>query len=400
MENWRLEMNNLYRRFHEKSSYDVKDFILTLEAISKKYIESGEMNEGNSYIFPLTDGVHYAVSFYKNTVKVSAINISNPEAFEVILSQEDSIEKEYLPLIGVTKYMKTNGTFIGEKYPLSVYDMLKKIEKGNIITFTDGHTYVCVENTRNFIRLTDIAAGDFEYFTSDSIAHRTTEQIDYANNYKIQELYNKNSKHLTERMEYCYSTIDDALLAIENIEKTLSHKETKTYNIGKMSLTVSLSNKKIPIWCDKNGNKISKSVLVLVFGLLNNNIHKRKYVRTSFDSHTELALDSEFENKMEILASQKDFHKMYDELIEYVKKSRKSLKISTKYYDKRNDYRATKIIICEYKDTVNAYKLTYKDNIFKNEADSIAILSDEEFCAEYETLYSPTHQLLLTRTEY
>ena len=395
---WQKEMDGYYRQEHLKMSNDMVGFYIGLKHISKKYLESGEMKSGDIFRFHLTNGAGLEYRFYKNATEILAgdINFQNQD---YILSKEDSWKKEYGKLQGYTIALKNTDHLIGERFPESLRNVFLSMQPGQIISFTDGRTYVCTKNENFRASLKEAFDGNIDNIKLNKLKDRETNEINYMNYAELQQFYNLNNKYLTERVEYCYSTIDDALLSLKIFEANIKPRETLVLKLGDVELHAKGTSDGKVSWYDKEGDLQKRSDVAVLFGLLNNSIHKREYIRESYNDLIKLSDDAQFEKNMESLSSCGNYYDMYEKMLQYVTENKNSLSVETKLYDKNNYYKATKIVFAEKDGIAQAFKCIYKDNNFKNEMESVKPLDAKEFAEICKTMYDNNHNIIKTRTE-
>ena len=393
---WRREMDAAYREVRRTQSDDMTAFYLSLEQISKKYFDKGLMKEGDSFQFALSTGGHFSMRFYKDSSEVALLDEKFQE-IKKLISRENSAKKEYHALDVTSAMLKASKGYIGEQYPIEFYHVLDNMKPGQIISFVDGHTYVCAGREKGSVFLTDIFDGDIENFSFKAIKKREVIAVNHGDPKSVQGFYLKNSKHLTERVEYNYSTKDDALLRIKNLENNLRYGETKSINIAKMSIKATKNPDGSVSWHDSNGKHLQRDDVAMVFGILNNHINNREYIRTTPTRITRGA-DIMFEKHLEALSAVHNCAQMAKELLEYAKKNGQSLTIRQRFLGD-GDKSPSDLVIVGDGDESKAFRVTYTDNDFNKGIETQEEVSENDIAKELENIYLHNHSVLKTRTE-
>ncbi len=393
---WRSEMAAVYRDAKRTQSTDMTGFYLSLEQISKKYFSKGEMKEGDSFQFALSTGGHFSMRFYKGSSEVALLDEKFHE-IKKLISREDSTRKEYHSLEVTSAMLKAGNGYIGEQYPIEFYHVLDNMKLGQIISFVDGHSYVCAGREKGSVFLTDIFDGDIEKFSFKSIKKREVIAVNHGDPKSVQEFYLRNSKHLTERVEYNYATKDDALLRLKNIENGLRFGETKSINIAQLSIKATQNADGSVSWHDSDGKRLEREDVAMVFGILNNHIHNREYIRTS-PSRNQRGADILFEKHLEALSAVHDCQKMARELLRYAKVNGQSLTIRQRFLGDAEKIPSDMVIVGDGNEA-KAFRVTYTDNDFRKGIETQKELTEEDIAVELEWIYMHNHSLLKTRTE-
>lgn len=398
---WEKEMQNAYLNARAQKSTDLMGLYIKLEQISKKYMEKGEMYPGDETFFPTIDGMRYNFTFHKNSTSVEMENAALGTGREVLLSKEASYRREYKELQTISSYMKLNQVHIGEMYPEELRKVLRDLSSGDLISFVDGRSYVCIDNKDLIVSLAEAMHNKPENFRLTSLQHLKKVVIDTTQNRDIQAFYDDNSKYTSERLEYSYTNSKAASKLVKRIEDTIGRNQSREFVAGNITLYAQDSRKHDRVvWYDAKGNNVDRKTVCLIFGLLQNHLRERKYeYKNPSDKLVEAQL---IERNIEVYSVTQSYAKMFDELMNAAKNEEGSLSIKFKYFGNQPgtfNYVPEMITFINDNGVPRCCISTFVDNDFTNDVASTREITAKEFIAKCQEVYSESCRIIRTRTE-
>ncbi len=403
MPDWKLEMQGEYEKYQRNGSYNIEQFYLALEKISKEHFSNGTMKDGDTFKFALSNGTLLAFTFNKDFTEISQIGINQNvlpllRRSNLITSDKYKIQQStVLSTIGVS--LHATNDHIGEKFPEKLEKALKALTPGAIISFTDGRSYVCTGRpASNIIDLKQAYSGKIENLSLEALSSQKISLNTY-DDIQLQRFYRDNQKKMTQRMEFNVSFTNKAKEFVELIERNVKYNEPHRIQMGNVTLMAKKNKDGSVIWFDGKGDRVSRDNVILLNGILNCGINERNYIRKN-PTNMDIANDVNFEKMIENLSMGRKFEQIYNAMIAYVEKNQTNLAIESYQYEKNGeDLTPARIVFAERDGLVKAVKITYKDNDFAKEEDKITELSEKDFVRMCEQIYTANHNVLATRTE-
>lgn len=400
---WQREMLAKYLQKRTENSSKISELYSDFEKISAKYLASGEMKEGDETFIPLSNGVRVYFTFYNDATAIDTENISEGKPRVQLLSREAGRNNELAQLIFLDGFMSTSSIYIGEMYPEALKTLLSNFQPGEILSFTDGNSYTCVNNDNHgHLDLTKVFDGNLTGFTLENLSKKESVRLDINQPTDLQKFYNINCKTLTERTEYSYTHTDKAKENIRKAEQAIERGEIKEFSLGNIAVFAKKSRTSDDvIWYDGHGDKIEKGTVALVFGLLANHLRERtfKYEKTA---PANLLASHLTEKQIEEFCANKEYDKMFQYITDKVLQNAEGLSINFKHFTNipgTFEYLPETITFVKDKEQVKCYAVTYENNNFANDVKKATEIDISEFVARCHELYDTNCHILKTRTE-
>lgn len=376
MKNWEFSMTSAMRIAMQQDKYDALNLYLKLEKASKKYLASGDMKEGDSFVVPLEDGAFLRQEFYN---KYSTLTLINPNKKEIVaISEEDSYKNEYRYLLGYSQALENSQLGIGPRHNTEFAKALREVKAGQVLVFDNGRSYVCQYNKEDVLRLVRTSNTTkipylSEFKNSEAFSINLTDNIGIQKFYaEIRDPYNDDVR--------CRITTTYKAQELLNKYTAGLDKQTKVLQIGpnKIRMKKSWTSKQISYY-DEQGNKVPEEQVKILLGWLN-----AAPVVTEFQ-RSQSTPKQEFDDNMaradiDMLFAGKQYAIAANVIDTCCQESKQDLAVNfTSYVENKNGFEAVSFVF-KYKDgDTRLYKITYKDNDFSKEPESIQPVGYEEF---------------------
>ena len=147
---WQRKMYAAIRKAIEESKYDMVNVYLKLEQVSKGYLASGEMQEGDEIKIPLENKITLIQRFYNNYSTLEAIGKNRSQ---MLIKDTDSYKKEYGKLDALTLGLEQSDLGIGPHYPEEFKKALADMKPGQMFIYGTGATYLCIGSSNEHVQL-------------------------------------------------------------------------------------------------------------------------------------------------------------------------------------------------------------------------------------------------------
>jgi len=384
MKEWEKELETLTRAYANTEKWNLNGWFVEADHRMKKYFQTGELKNGDSYILLMDSGVCLELRLYD---KYSELNeIDSDMKISPLVTKQQSFNKELDVLQGYSMSLKALKGGIGKPYPPQLRDYLKKISSSQVLTFENGLSFVCTgrdgdkiflkEVFKNVTRTTDLSAelNGRSFF------------IDLSYREDIQKFYNLVRNRSTDSFVGRLEVIDVSWQRINAWTSGLDSRNSRKIELGPVELHVrksAISNKLK--WTDENGKAVSEENVKFLAAWLSTAPVVTEYKRSN-DDYVNRYNDNALQGELENAYKSGDYDKAYKLLAAYCKKNGQSLKVTTKsYVAKDSGYKAEAFIFTVDGDEPAVFKATFENNDITKDFSSIEKSSAKEFidfCAE------------------
>ncbi len=414
MEDWKKEFDSICTKAHQESSSDLTGLRRSFEQAAKKYFQAGTMHNGDEYPVHITSGPMLIYKMYQDHIDIyTAIDLQDVDMNlprKELVSLEDAKSGNYVKLEAISDVTFMGYHFIGERYPENMVPMLKDLHPGDIITFNQGGTYVALDQheqmhhskVSTYITLKKVFEGNLCRDNLAKLHKKEIVELDTGSFVEMQQFYNKNSKVLTERLEFSISKSSEAHEKLEEMEAAVRAEGMKLFQFGDIPLRATKSKDSDEVlWYDCDNSRIDREDIALMNALINNQMVERRYLHTKssiFDLHN----DKEFEKKMELLSVKRDYEGMYEQMIQRVGDTPGALTIDFDHLTPSKDgysHVPEKITFTNENGLTKCYRTLYEDNDPPKDILSVTELSKKDFALLCESLGTQNYNVLCTKTE-
>lgn len=383
MQTWEYSMTSAMRVAMKQNKFNILNLYIKLEKASKKYLESGEMKNGDVFFIPLEDGAFLEQKFYD---KYSTLSLINPDKTAImVISEQDSITQEYRYLLGYSQALKNSGLGIGARYPEKLPQILKEIKIGQVLVFDNGRSFVCEKNENGFLQL--VRTSDTTNIPHIS-AFKDSERISVLlyDNISLQHFYAQVRDDYNDDVRFRITTTYKAQEILNQCLAGLD-KNTKLLKIGPNEIRVKRNflSKELSFY-NKNGTKVPEESIKLMLGWLDAAPVITEFKRKNHTAETEFN-DNMIRSDFDTLFSLEGYEEAYTLIAGYCKQNEKDLSINFNSYI---DGEAVSFIFKYENDVCHIYKANFANNNYNSEPTSIKEVSDKEFIAFCEVKYNET----------
>ena len=205
--NWQASMWSAVRVAERENHYDVLNLYLKLEKMSKPFLESGEMKQGDLFCVPLETGQMMRIRFYN---EYSTVDMQNPNGrISPAVTEKDSYIKEYRYLLATTDTLEASHYGIGAKASKEFHKAMSEAKIGDVFVFDRGQSYVCAGEFDKYkdFRKTCGASKKPVVKCIDEAEHFS---VDITNELSIQEAFREVKDPYTNDIKMSIVSITDA----------------------------------------------------------------------------------------------------------------------------------------------------------------------------------------------
>ena len=375
IKNWEAAMHSALRAATIQNPYDAVNLYLKLEKASKKYLASGEMQEGDTFRVHLETGIILDISFYKEYSTVKA-NYPNGKS-KMLIDEQDSYRKEYRELEATSLALETAKLGIGPRFSRNFFETMAKAKPGDVYVFDNDISLLCdgkLNNMLSFIQVTKnkIIPSIDEFGKQKRFSLNIDEEL------SIQNLYRKVKDNYTYDVKMSISSVTEARGILN---KLLANKEiTKELVIGPNKFVVQPSKEgKGLVYYDNKGNKISEEKILLLLSWLNVNPNKVEIKHLDPKTSVKEFTDIMFKRELDEHLAKQDFKGAVDFISGYCMKNPEVLQIDMSSYTRKDvDFEAVRFAFKYSEGEMQIKKITYEDNDFSKNPSSVRDASVEE----------------------
>lgn len=372
MKTWEYSMTSAMRVAMNQNKYDTLNLYLKLEKASKKYLESGEMKEGDVFFTPLENGAFLEQHFFKN---YSVLDVIRPDKQVIhVISKDDSCNHEYRQLLGYSQALEDSGLGIGPKYPEKLVAILKDLKVGQVLVCENGRSYVCEQNTNGWLQL--VRTSDTTAIPHFS-AFQNNERISVllSDNISIQHFYAQIRDNHNDDVRFRVTTTHRAQELLNQCFAGLNDK-TKLLKIGPNEIRVkkSLFSKELTFY-GNDGSKISENSVKMMLGWLDVAPVITEFERKAHTPETEFN-DNMMRSDFDTLFSLEGYDEAHTLIAGYCLQNKGAVSINFKSYVNGE---AISFIFKYHNGNCQIYKATYEDNNFLNDPTKLEPSTTEEF---------------------
>lgn len=384
--NWQASMWSAVRTAEKENHYDVLNLYLKLEKMSKSYLESGEMKEGDLFCVPLETGQTMKVRFYKD---YSTVDMKQPNGRLVdnAISKQDCYKKEYRYLIATSRALESLHYGIGAKATKEFHKAMFEAKVGDVFVFDRGQSYVCAGEFDKYkdFRKTCGASKKPDIKCMDEAEHFS---VDITNEQSIQEAFREVKDPYTNDIKMSITSITDARGVLNSLLADIDTAKELVLGPNKIVAQKNREGKGL-VYFDSTGQQISEEKVLLTLAWLEARPNEITVNRIG----SEFPVD-EFETILskqtidELMANRE-----YGKAIEYIKGlclNSGMLELDMSSYVKNNEnYEAVSFVFKLDSDNhVSLSKVTYADNDFDKNIKSIEEVTDKDVVSYCEQKYN------------
>lgn len=400
MKKWEVEMWGVYRDFCKHHPYGLEELYVSLEKIAKQNLLNNTMNYGDSFTVYLGNGVALRFQYDKNT-SIYAFNYKDKKKTEeeLVLKATDNRQEERKQLSFYGDMLRQQQVGLGIHYPKEFQELLFELTPGQLVSFENGAAYVCMKNNKHELTLKEVFYGEINELNIESFMSSQTIKLNYLDETKVQNFYQKNQKMRTGNISGDYTFIKKIDNDLKFIYKNLQNNTTKQFQFGPIFLNVRKNILGFPTWYDNQGKKISEETVRYLFGFLNTKPVVTDFIRNE-ETEEKKGLDALFKFRMEKLSKNKDFEQMLNIIKLYVIKNKSDLKIDVKTFEKdeKGNFNSISYIFKEFEGRCDLLKVYYEDNDFNGDIKSVKKITEQEFLSFCEEKYNAEHFSILTKS--
>lgn len=375
---WKVICSRVVKEHIKINRYAIMDLFKDLDRTMQKCFENDKISSDGFFRVYLDDQSVLLFHFFEWYTTLKYISGKNTS---VIVSESNYHNKNYTRLLFLEKALKENSIGIGLKIPDGFIRMIKDVNPGELITFSNNASFACFSNENSLLLLKKCVSHPdnlfFDYDNAEIIKLNTDDNKDiydfYSNLLKNGFVTGSNSISLSTRPQEI----------INEITGNLSAGDIKKVQIGPFKIRVSRSDTKKEIkWYDDLGNQISLMSVKTMIAWLNTAPITIEFIRSKKDDNNAVLsiYDAKIQKLVESLYSEGRYADIYNVLITYCKKNGKDLTINLKTYEASNkDFKATGISFSYRDGDVHAYKLQYENNNINNDILSFSHASMKDF---------------------
>ena len=373
MKSWEFSMTSAMRTAMRQNRFDTLNLYLKLEKASKKYLENGEMKEGDSFKIPLENGAFLEQFFYKD---YSTLNLIRPtKEITTVISKESSIKQEYEYLLGYTDALEDSGMGIGARFPEFFRTALKEVKPGQVLVFDNGRSYVCTENDQFQLKLVRTSE-TIKIPHISEFQNSESHDVSLTSDISIQNFYTKLRDDYNDDVRFRMTTTYNAQEMLNKLTAGLD-KQARVLQIGPNRITVKKKflSKGLSFYNEKN-EKISEESVKIALAWLKAAPVVTEFVRKDKPSPHQEFDDNMLRANLDKLFANKEFDLAGHLIGNYCEQNKQDLSINFSSYVNGN---ATSFSFRCEEDGVKLYRITYEDNDFTSEPTKIERVSFKEF---------------------
>lgn len=385
IKNWQASMHSAVRIAVNQNPYDAVNLYLKLEKASKKYLENGEMQEGDTFKVPFETGIMLDISFYK---EYSTVKANYPDGkSKVLIDKRDSYKKEYLALETLSDALKSANLGIGPKYSMEFFEIMTKSRPGDVYVFDNNKTFLCtsvVNKYHSFMSVTKNCKTPH----IDEFKKQEEFSIDVTNPSSIQDFFRTIKDPYTYDVKMSISSITEARGILN---KLIANRDiTKELVIGPNKFVAQREKDgKGLVYYDNKGDKISEEKILLLLGWLEANPNKVEIKHLDPITPMKEFTDIMFKRTLDQHLADHEFEAAIDFISGFCMNNQEILQIDMNSYVKSDtEYEATRFVFKFSDGELLIKKLTYEDNDFSKNPISIKNTTAEEVVAYCKQKYS------------
>lgn len=384
IKNWQASMFSAMRVAMFQNRFDLLNLYLKLEKASKKYLETGEMQEGDSFRVPLEVGTILNIEFYKNYSTVIAEHPDNTK--EIAISEKDSYKKEYRYLDAFSTALRLQGLGIGPKRPEEFMKTIKNAKVGDVFVFDHGKSLLCTtvfKQHRNFVE----TCGMCNIPSVDEFKKQKEYSVDTTNMLSLQELYRDVKDPYSCNIKMSITSITEARGILNSLLR--NRDITKELTIGPNRFIIQPSKEgKGLIYYDQTGKQISEEKILLLLSWLEANPNKIE-VKDIRPQTPMTEIDNiMFKQTVDEYMSKHEFEAAVKYIACQCMESPEVLQVDMKSYVRNDlDYEAVSFCFKCEDEKITIKKLTYEDNDFSKSPSAIENASMEDVVRYCEKKY-------------
>ena len=344
--------------------------------ISKKQFG---IKDGAKFNVPCENGNILQFTFYADTCELKLTN-PNTKQNTVLISKNDSAAKEYKVINAISDTFRLTNQGLGQSRPKQMASLVANMNIGDCLSFEGRNTYLCLNKKNDNVTFLKVFGGDIANFTSDRLKNIEKITVNIYSEHDWQEFYSQNRLSAYGLILPTLSESTAAQQYINSLYGAIRKNQTKQLQWGNVNI---LARKKIVgkglSWYI-DGQKTDETVIKLLYGYFNNKPTEYDFIRTEPDNNKTF-LDSECRTHVAMLESETKYTDIYHYLCDYTKEHKSDLKIDIKTYvpDDNGNFSAQKFAFTYENEAVKVYGVTFENNDFKADINSIKEVSVEEF---------------------
>lgn len=391
MKDWQYSMFSAMRVAMKQNHFDLLNLYLKLEKASKKYLESGEMKEGDFFEVPFENGTIFKISFFKDYSTVIAKHYDG--TIDNAITKNDSYHKEYRYLIAASNMLKVYDLGIGPRYPKEFENLIRNAKVGDAFRFDNGKLYVCDfkhENGISFVR-----SMDYDQIPSlKDIDLSERRYVSFHSPLEFQQFFREVKNQYTNSLNFKMTSITEARGILNSLISNID--DTKKLKIGPNWFIIQKSKEdKGLVYYNQNGERISEETMLFYLSWLNASLNKIEIERYSDISPKVDFEDTGLMCTFEEMCNNKDFTKAIQLIRGYCKEHDGVFQLNMSSYVKTNDdYKATSFIIKSENQKVSFYQATHKDDNLSKDIETLTPISELELLSYFETIYNEKYIMI------
>ena len=384
---WEASMWSAVRTAAREDRFDLLNLYLKLEKASKKYIATGEMEEGSSFRVPLETGTFLKVSFYKNC---STIDVEMPDGrTEVAVSKADSFQREYRYLEAMSAALcpdsreksAQDALGIGAKAPAEFCNALASAVVGDVFVFDNGRAFVCEESVGSFRTFAKTSGSSKTPHVSEmGASERFTVNTEYPAS--VQRAYRlvKDSYSCDVKMKV--TTVTAARQILNSL--FADAESTKVVTLGPNRIVAQKSaTEKGMVYFNETGDRLSERQVLLTLAWLEANPNKIEISRCAPPSPAQKFDDSMLVRTVDELMARKMYQDAVGVVKGYVLLNGGVLEVDMRSFVKDEEgYEAVSYLFKRENDgELSITEVRYEGNDFSKEIASVRRVGEESVVA-------------------
>ena len=240
--------------FQKNDRFNSVGLYIALEQVSKGYLESGDMDEGDGMPIPLESGATLHMRFFK---KFSNLTVTNSDGEKrTLIDTNDSYAKEYGKLDTLAFALKNLDLGLGFRFPSKMRALLNEVRVGEVLVAENGAEYVCTGHDGPFVKMSKRTGASESVRLSDLQSNETFLDVD--NVVHMQDFYR-------QTMDPFSADVRGRLVLLSNAQEFLNSIVAKakgsplSVTVGAERLCVAYnSNTRALEWTDESGRAVSE----------------------------------------------------------------------------------------------------------------------------------------------